>query len=213
MLFCSAQHPCSNPALRAAAAEGSALCSRFFAPAPLQNETIDYNKKDTHRTALFPNPAPARSAVKRTASVTTGHHLYNVLTTCAAREEERLPASLLQKPSFSSPPCTALFFFSAHGEKEEGGASPTNEMWVHFPTKEWYSRKRKPTSQKALLPKRSPGKHAGRAPRGISCPIRGQSPPGGRKARPAGRYFFPSSVFTRSVAAWNTCSALWCTPG
>ena len=56
----------SNPALRAAAAEGGALCSRFFAPAPLQNETIDYNKKDTHRTALFPNPAPARSAVRRT---------------------------------------------------------------------------------------------------------------------------------------------------
>ena len=28
------------------------------------------------------------------------------------------------------------------------------------------------------------------------------------RPRPAGRYFFPSSVFTRSVAAWNTCSAL-----
>ena len=38
-------------------------------------------------------------------------------------------ASLLQKPSFSSPPRTALFFFSAPGEKEEGGASPTKELY------------------------------------------------------------------------------------
>ena len=39
----------------------------------------------TNLHARNPSPAPARSAVRRTASVTTGHHPHNVLTTCAAK--------------------------------------------------------------------------------------------------------------------------------
>ena len=45
LLFCSAQHPCTSPALRAAAAEGDVLCSSFFALALLQNGIIDQRSK------------------------------------------------------------------------------------------------------------------------------------------------------------------------
>ena len=77
----------------------------------------------TNLHARNPSPAPARSALNRTSSVTTGHQTAQCSIHLHSKIERRLPPSLLSSPSFSSPPCTALFFFSAHGEKEEGGAS------------------------------------------------------------------------------------------
>ena len=169
-------------------------------------QTIHSKKRAPYRTISKHRTSAERG--QENSAPTSPHLLHNILMTYAAREEGRLPPSLLQKPSFSSPPSTALFFFSAPGEKEEGGASPQKRYECIPQQKNGIPGKGSPLPKRALLPKRSPGKRAGRAPRGISCHIRGQSPPRGRKARPAGRYFFPSSVFTRSVAAWNTCSAL-----
>ena len=111
-------------------------CTMFplFYTRPFAKGNHRPTKQTMHRTAHLPRPAPARSAVKRTASVTTGHHLYNVLTTCAARGEERLPPSLHPK---------ALFFFSTeHGallflrarRKRRGGCISNKRDVGAFPT-------------------------------------------------------------------------------
>ena len=181
----SAQHPCSNPALRAAAAEGGALCSRFFAPAPLQNETIDYNKKDTHRTALFPNPAPARSAVKRTASVTTGHQ--------AAQRSNHL-RSKGRRTATRKPAAKALFFFSTvHGallflrarRKRRGGCISNKRDVGAFPNKRMVFQKerRNPISKRAPLPGAQPRQKRRARPTGHSLPRQGDKP-AGRGMRP-----------------------------
>ncbi len=154
-------------------------------------QTIHSKKRAPYRTISKHRTSAERG--QENSAPTSPHLLHNILMTYTAREEGRLPPSLLQKPSFSSPPCTALFFFSAHGEKEEGGA---------FQQKNGISRRRNSSSKMDACPTHSSGKVPA-APRGAP-----PAPPGEGKARPAGRYFFPSSVFTRSVAAWNTCSAL-----
>ena len=46
-----------------------------------------------------------------------------------SKPEVRFQQVCTQKPSFSSPPSTALFFFSAHGEKEEGGVFATKKEY------------------------------------------------------------------------------------
>ena len=163
--------PRTHRAHCAATAKREIQRNKSAAVHPLYTRAIDAQQKNTLRTAHLPSPAPARSAVKRTGSMTTGHP-YDVLTTCAAREEERLPASLLQKPSFSSPPCTALFFFSAHGEKEEGGAFPTKESV--------FSNKENPSSQRDTFAKAYLRQSAGSIlwDRKPALPIKGaHSPP------------------------------------
>ena len=114
------------------------------------------------RTARLPIPAPARSAVKRTGSVTTEHQAAPCSTKLHSKIETRLLQVCTQKPSFSSPPCTALFFFSAHGEKEEGGASPTKELHS--------KKKQKPPFQTGPLPS-APPRQRRRAPRPGAKPL------------------------------------------
>ena len=65
--LCSAQHPCSNPALRAAAAKGDAPYSRFFALALVQNGTIDQRSKTC--SALHYSRVPHKRAQRRVVFV------------------------------------------------------------------------------------------------------------------------------------------------
>ena len=167
--------PRTHRAHCAATAKREAQQSNLVAVHPLYTQAIDAQQKHKLRTAHLPRPAPARSAVKRTASVTTGHHLYNVLTTCAAKERDGYPQVCTQRPSFSSPPCTALFFFSAHGEKEEGGASPTNEMWMHSQHKNGIPKREGTPSPKGRLCQNAASANAPAAPRAGPCP-KGQTP-------------------------------------
>ena len=72
---------------------------------------IHLNKRPTTknalRTARLPSPAPARSAVNRMSSVTTGHQAAQCSNYLHSKIERRLPPSLHPK---------ALFFFSTvHG--------------------------------------------------------------------------------------------------
>ena len=70
--FFSAQHPCSTPAPRAAAAEGDALYFRFFAPAPLQKEIIDQQSKPC--TVPHHSQAPHQRRRGRRRSVESSLH-------------------------------------------------------------------------------------------------------------------------------------------
>ena len=110
----------------------------------LHIEAIDTQQKNALCTVHLPSPAPARSAVKRTASVTTGHHLYNVLITCAARGERRLPPSLHPKALFFfSTEHGALLFLRARRKRREGCIS-TKEMGVYPQHRNGISKKEHP---------------------------------------------------------------------
>ena len=108
------------------------------------------------RTNLQTRNITPRASAKhgqKNGAPTSLYCLHKVLTTCAAREEERLPASLLPKPSFSSPPCTALFFFSAYGEKEEG-CIPNKGMV--FPKRSTYSKIQAPARRSGVSERNRP---------------------------------------------------------
>ena len=130
-------------------------------------------KQSTHsrkiRTVphISPIPAPARSAVKRTGSVTTEHQAAPCSTKLHSKIETRLLQVCIQKPSFSSPPCTALFFFSVPGEKEEGGASPTKDCIPkrskNLPSKRDPCPARRPDGGRTPLPGANPHPRAQRA--------------------------------------------------
>ncbi len=83
--------------------------------------------KNALGTARLPSPAPARSAVNRMSSVTTGHQAAQCSNYLHSKIERRLPPSLHPK---------ALFFFSTvHGallflrtrRKRRGGCIPFHE--------------------------------------------------------------------------------------
>ena len=122
-------------------------------------------------------PAPARSATKRMGSVTTEHQAAPCSTKLHSKIETRLLQVCTQKPSFSSPPCTALFFFSAHGEKEEGGAFQQKNSNPE--------REGTPSPKRASLPsaqlRQTRRQHPGQAPLpegATSCPHSGANPLG-----------------------------------
>ena len=121
--------------------------------------------KNVLRTAHLPSPAPARSAVKRTGSVTTGHNPHNVLTTCTAKERDGYPQVCYPRPLFFFAPGAARFFFSSREKKKWGAHSP-------FPDKEKTPhprRGRKPHPPSGgIIP--FPGKGKANAPGGAALP-------------------------------------------
>ena len=118
-------------------------------------------------------PAPARSAVKRTGSVTTGHNPHNILTTCAAKGERRLPSGLLPKAPLFLLHRARRSSFSPHPEKKKRG--------VHSQQKKAYFQvKRTPVLKGTPLPRHTSGKRAGSIlqDRKPALPIKGaHSPP------------------------------------
>ena len=114
---------CTYPAHCAATAETEAPQNKFAAVHLRTPEQSAHCKETRTVPQHLPSPAPARSAVNRTARVTTGHTSHNVLTTCTAKEERRLPPSLLPKPLFFFSTVHGALLFLQQGEKEEGGAS------------------------------------------------------------------------------------------
>ena len=77
-------------------------------------------------------PAPARSAVNRTASVTTGHTPHNVLTTCTAKERDGYPQVCYPSPSFSLHRARRVSF-SPVGRKRNGGRIPLSPKGKNLP--------------------------------------------------------------------------------
>ena len=122
---------------------------------------------------------------KRTAIRQTCTKLGSVLCAAMLGNDSAVSAGLMQGPFFLLHP-GALFFFRP-AKKEEGAeaVSPKNNASLQCTVKKQAIKR---TAKAAAFAKSS-------------------TPAGGVF------YFFPNSVFTRSVAAWNTCSALWCTPG
>ena len=128
-----------------------------------------------------------------------------------SKPEARFQQVCTQKPSFSSPPSTALFFFSAHGEKEEGGAFQQTRCGCISQQKNGIpKREGSPSSKRAPLPgARRPGKSAGRAPRGTPCPARGTSlpaegcarPKSAESAAPSGQRFSKDSFYPSAGSA------------
>ena len=104
--------------------------------------------KNALGTARLPSPAPARSAVNRMSSVTTGHQAAQCSNYLHSKIERRLPPSLHPK---------ALFFFSTvHGallflrtrRKRRGGCIPNKGLHS--------KKKQKPPFQTGPLPSAPP---------------------------------------------------------
>ena len=74
----------------------------------------------THETLP---PAPARSAVKRTPSVTTGHQAAQRSTKLQRKIETRFQQVCYPRPLFFFSTVHGALLFLQQGEKEEGGAS------------------------------------------------------------------------------------------
>ena len=128
----------NSPAVHPRALKQSAHCKETRT-VPRASQALHKRRRGRRRTMcrlctnlhLFTSPAPARSAVKRTGSVTTGHQTVPWSNRLRSKIEGRLPPSLLPKP---------LFFFSTeHGallflrawRKRRGGCISTKEMGVH----------------------------------------------------------------------------------
>ena len=96
----------------------------------LHIEAIDTQQKNALCTVHLPSPAPARSAVKRKARVTTGHNPHRVLTICTAKERDGYPQVCCKSPLFLLHRARRSSFSPA-GRKRRGGCISTKEMGVH----------------------------------------------------------------------------------
>ena len=159
---------------------------------PLYTQAIDAQQKHKLRTAPLPRPAPARSAVNRTASVTTGHQAAQRSNHLHGKIEGRFPQVCCKSPLFLLHRARRSSF-SPRPEKKKRGVHLQQTRCGCIPNKERvFQEERTPVVKWTLAQRTAPGRRS--CPKGQPpAPARGQIRP---ERHPAEGYAPPGANFS-----------------